>query len=110
MGCGRKPLRTRQVKMLLPQDVRIWPTLDEYDTALKKPLITVYDTDVKVGELPVDSRPLRLIANSSKYVTVYKMSDWVVRCFFTNVISNTQIVSPPPDIRERYLQINNYMR
>jgi len=100
--------------MALPQNVRIWPTLDVYDNALRDALTTVNDPDVRTRKLSGDSRdarPLRLNGQSSKYVSVYRMEDWVVKCFFTNFsITSKRIITPPPDIDERYQTINNYLR
>jgi hypothetical protein len=53
----------------------------------------------------------------SKYVSVYKMGDWVVRCFFTNrvfaplidVLIDKTTIAPPPDIHERYRAISDYI-
>ncbi len=86
----------------------VWPTIYEYDAAFRDASTTVYDADVKAGKLSYDSRPLRLNLGS-KYVSVYKMSDWVVKCFFTNILINDLTIAPPPDIRERYQAINDYI-
>src|SRR5713226_4904151 len=99
--------------MASAQNVRVWPTLDEYDNALKDARTTVNDPDVKTRKLPGDSRdsrPLRLNGQSSKYVSVYWMEDWVVKCFFTNFsITSKRLIPPPPDIDERYQAINSYV-
>jgi hypothetical protein len=97
--------------MTSPQNVLVWPTLDEYDNALKNVTSTVYDPDVKDGKLSFDSRPLRLNGKGGKYVAVYKVGEWVVKCFITNATTTGKLVSePPPDIRDRYHEINNYLR
>lgn len=93
--------------MASPQNVLVWPMLDDYDNALRDALTTVNDADVRTKKLSGDSCPLRLNGQSSKYVTVYQMEDWVVKCFFTNFM-NRPVISPPPDISERYQSLNNY--
>ncbi len=70
--------------MVYSQNVRVWPTLDEYDSAFKDVALTVSDPDIRQGKLSHDCLPLRLNASSGRYVAVYKISDWVVKCFITN--------------------------
>jgi hypothetical protein len=94
--------------MASPQNVLLWPMLDEYDNALRDAFRTVNDPDVRTKKFSDDSRPLRLNGQSSKYVTVYKMEDWVVKCFFTNTTSSP-VIYPPEDISERYKSINSYI-
>jgi len=95
--------------MVYSQNVRVWPTLDEYDKAFKDVALTVSDPDIRRGKLSHDCLPLRLNASSGRYVAVYKISDWVVKCFITNPVTG-KLIEPPPDIRERYQEINDYLR
>ena len=90
----------------------IWPTVDEYDTALINAPVSVYDADIRGAKLLHDSRPLRMNGQSGNYVSVYKMGDWVVKCFFTNIVDmlvDNLTIAPPPDIRERYRAIGDYI-
>lgn len=95
--------------MALQQNLSGWPTLDEYDKALTDAPTTVHDADIRTGKLSYDSRPLRLNGHSGKYVSVYKMGDWVVKCFFTNPVTGQLVIRPPLDINERYQAINDYV-
>jgi hypothetical protein len=95
--------------MALQQNLHDWPTLDEYDTALTDAPTTVHDADIRGAKLLRDSRPLRMNGQSGKYVSVYKMGDWAVKCFCTNPITPEKIIKPPPDISERYQAISDYM-
>jgi hypothetical protein len=92
--------------------IGVWPTIEEYNAAFKDPSQSVYDSDIKVSKLAQDSRPLHLNDVSRTYVSVYKMGEWVVRCFFTNtfeLLINRHTLAPPPDIKERYRAINDYI-
>jgi len=95
--------------MLYSQNVHVWPTLDEYDNAFEDAALTVNDPDIRGGKLSHDSRPLRLNVSTGRYVTVYRISDWVVKCFVTNSITGKLAIEPPPDIHERYQEINDYL-
>ena len=81
-----------------------WPTLAEYNKALESPLNAVLDPDIKAGKLFKDKAgPLYYNeANTgAKYVAVYRMSNWIVKCF---------IGKAPPDISQRYQAINKYIK
>jgi hypothetical protein len=89
---------TRQ-NTILQQNAKIWPTAREYDTALQNAYTTVYDRDLKYGKLLQDVfGPLHLNVEEGKNTCVYKIGDWVIKCF-----TNT----PPSDIQERYQAINH---
>src|SRR5437764_5931169 len=92
------------------QGIRVWPTRYEYVNALQDAYTTVHDLDIRDGKLAHDSLPLYLNDYNGKYVIVSKFSNWVVRCFFTNVITGSHTIKPPPDIHERYQEINDYLR
>ena len=96
--------------MAYSQNVRVWPTIDDYDNAFKDIALKVNDPDIRGGRLSHDCRPLHLNASSGRYVAVYKISDWVVKCFITNPVTGKLAIEPPPDIRERYQEINDYLR
>src|SRR5437764_7566794 len=78
-----------------------WPTLREYDKALQNRAATVYDLDIKDGKLERDATgPIHLNIGGGKYVCVYRVSNWVVRCFTGR---------PPSNLYERYRAISKYL-
>jgi hypothetical protein len=73
-----------------------WPTAKAYDLALLDRATTFTDPAIKQGKLTADaSGPIRF-NGAGKYVCVYQVSDWFVRCFTETA---------PPDLRERYRAI-----
>src|SRR5438105_2105994 len=87
-------------------DNSIWPTPSDYDWALQHRRTVFYDPDIQNGSLKeIAGRPARLNGGGSKYVCVYQVSDWVVRCFASQMPN----VSPPPDIQQRYRTITSYL-
>jgi hypothetical protein len=88
--------------MAAPQAASIWPTVQEYDQALQNRIKTIYDADIKRGVLAQDAAgPMRLNGGGGKYVCVYKVSNWAVRCFTGH---------PPSDMPERYEVITAYLK
>jgi hypothetical protein len=77
-----------------------WPEPKEYDQALLQRATTFSDPAIKTGKLVEDGTgPIRL-NGSGKYVCVYRVDNWVIRCF-------TQ--KPPADLVERYRAIIPYL-
>lgn len=73
-----------------------WPPAKAYDVALLDRATTFTDPAIKQGKLTADaSGPIRF-NGAGKYVCVYQVSDWFVRCFTETA---------PPDLRERYQAI-----
>ncbi len=82
-----------------------WPTLSEYDWALQNRRTTFSDPDIQRGQLrEVGGRPARLNGGGSKYVCVYQVGNWVVRCFTVRPPNAV----PPADIEVRYRVITGY--
>lgn len=73
-----------------------WPTARAYDAALLERATTFVDPAIRQGKLTADAfGPIRF-NGSGKYVCVYQVSDWFVRCFTETA---------PSDLRERYQAI-----
>jgi len=77
-----------------------WPTAKAYDLALLERATTFTDPAIKQGKLTADaSGPIRF-NGGGKYVCVYQVSDWFVRCFTETA---------PSDLRERYRAIATFV-
>lgn len=82
-----------------------WPTRDEYDLAIQHWQQTVLDSDVRGGMLAQDVMGISSFGGANLYVALYKIGDWMIRCFCTNPPNQT-----PPDIVERYQAIDSFCR
>lgn len=83
-----------------------WPDPSEYDWALQNRSSAFYDPDIQSGDLKlIAGRPARLNGGGSKYICVYKVGDWVVRCF----AAQPPNIAPPPEIQLRYRAITSYL-
>ena len=83
-----------------------WPDPDEYDWALQNRSTTFYDPDIQRGNLMMRAnRPARLNGGGSKYVCVFKVDNWIVRCF----AAQPPNIAPPTDIQLRYRTIASYL-
>ncbi len=83
-----------------------WPTPGDYDWALQHRHSTFRDPDIQYGDLKeIAGRPAHLNGGGSKYVCVYKVGEWVVRCF----AAQPPNVSPPAGIEQRYRSISAYL-
>jgi hypothetical protein len=77
-----------------------WPTAKAYDVALLDRATTFTDPAIKQGNLTADAFvPIRF-NGAGKYVCVYQVSDWFVRCFTETA---------PDDLRERYRAIATFV-
>lgn len=77
-----------------------WPTAGAYDTALLERATTFVDPAIRQGKLTADAfGPIRF-NGAGKYVCVYQVSDWFVRCFTETA---------PSDLRERYQAIATFV-
>jgi hypothetical protein len=77
-----------------------WPTAKAYDVALLDRATTFTDPTIKQGKLTADAfGPIRF-NGAGKYVCVYQVSDWFVRCFTETA---------PSDLRERYRAIATFV-
>lgn len=80
-----------------------WPTREEYDHAVMSWRQTTRDPDLVSGELAtVMGTDPRRFGGAGLYVTVYRIGDWAVRCFCSDVGS---ACDPPSDIVDRYRAI-----
>lgn len=79
-----------------------WPTREEYDLAMQQWNRTLNDPALRAGELSRSMGNPRRYGGAALYVSVYKISDWMVRCFRSDVKAGT---NPPRDITQRYQKI-----
>jgi hypothetical protein len=82
-----------------------WPTKEEYDLAIQQWQQTVLDPDVRGGTLAQDAMGISAFGGANLYVTLYKIGNWMIRCFCSNPPHQT-----PPDIVERYRAIDRFCR
>jgi hypothetical protein len=78
----------------------LWPSRDEYDLAVARWAETMLDPELRGGKLDYDHLGIRRYGGANLYVCIYKISDWMLRCF-----CSTDNRVPPADIRERYRAI-----
>ncbi|HKV56938.1 MAG TPA: hypothetical protein VJO32_01605, partial [Ktedonobacteraceae bacterium] len=82
-----------------------WPTKDEYDVAIQQWQATILDPDVRGGTLAQDAMGISSFGGANLYVALYKIGDWMIRCFCSNPPNAT-----PSDIMERYRAIDRFCR
>src|SRR5437764_15149658 len=83
-----------------------WPTRDEYDLAIARWTETIWDADIRSGTLAYDNMGICRFGGANLYVSIYKIGNWMVRCFCSKSSTN----SVPADIRERYIAIDRFSR
>jgi hypothetical protein len=83
----------------------LWPTKDEYDVAIAGWTETIWDPDLRSGILSCDNMGICRFGGANLYVCIYKIGNWMVRCFCSKSSS-----SPPADIRGRYIAIDRFCR
>jgi hypothetical protein len=82
-----------------------WPTRDAYDAAMLEWRTTLFDPELRQGTLARDAFGIRRYGGAGLYVCVYRIDDWLVRCFRANPPK-----VPPGDIEERYAVIHEFSR
>lgn len=84
-----------------------WPTREEYDRAMMSWRQTMRDANLVGGELAtvMDTDPRRF-GGAGLYVTVYRVGDWAVRCFCSDIGA---ACDPPADIVDRYRTIARFI-
>ncbi len=80
-----------------------WPTRDEYDIAVARWAETIWDADIRSGTLAYDNMGICRFGGANLYVSIYKIGDWMVRCFCSKPGKQT-----PVDITERYMAIDRF--
>ena len=87
-----------------------WPTPYEYEEALLKHQETFKDPEIQRSELlkRPNGKPARLNDGGTQHVCVYRLGNWVVRCFAADTLNNNNI-RPPDDIVQRYEGIIPYL-
>lgn len=84
-----------------------WPTREEYDHAVMSWRQTMRDPDLVSGELAtVMGTDPRRFGGAGLYVTVYRIGDWAVRCFCSDLGA---ACDPPADIVDRYQVIARFV-
>lgn len=84
-----------------------WPTREEYDHAVMSWRQTMRDADLVGGELAtVMGTDPRRFGGAGLYVTVYRIGDWAVRCFCSDVGA---ACDPPADIVDRYWAVARFV-
>jgi len=78
----------------------LWPNRDEYDLAIARWRETMLDSELRGGKLDYDHLGIRRYGGANLYVCIYKIGDWMIRCFCS---TNNRV--PPADIKERYQAI-----
>ena len=81
----------------------IWPGRDEYDLAIMHWTETVWDKDLRYGRLDRDVMGIRRYGGANLYVCIYRIGDWMVRCFCINPPRQV-----PQDIEARYKAIARF--
>jgi hypothetical protein len=82
-----------------------WPTRDAYDAAMLDWRNMLFDPELRQGTLARDSFGIRRYGGAGLYICVYRIDDWLVRCFRSNPPK-----LPPSDIEDRYAAIHEFSR
>ena len=80
-----------------------WPTRDDYDLAMLERSRTVFDPDIRSGNLYQDKMGIRRYGGANLYICIYRVDDWIVRCFCSRPPRK-----PPDDIKDRYRAIHRF--
>src|SRR5579863_364240 len=83
----------------------VWPSRDEYDLAVARWGETIWDAELRGGTLDYDNLGIRRYGGSNLYICIYRIGDWMIRCFCSKPSHQT-----PVDIRERYMAIDRFYR
>ncbi len=81
----------------------LWPTKEEYDVAIARWQDTIFDSEVRSGMLAYDNMGILSFGGANLYVCVYKIGNWMVRCFCSK-----PKYAAPVDICERYMAIDRF--
>src|SRR5579875_1815137 len=83
-----------------------WPTREAYDAAMLHWQQTLSDPQLRAGQLARvrDSESIARYGGAGLYVCVYRIDDYLVRCFRANPPKE-----PPADIAERYAVISAFI-
>jgi hypothetical protein len=79
-----------------------WPTRDEYDRAIIDQRHDLQDSSLKNGKLYQKMGNPQRYGGASLYVTIYRIDNWLVRCFCSTDEKGKPIRTPPEDIAQRY--------
>ncbi len=90
----------------MQQQQLVWPTKAEYDLAMTDWVHTIQDPALRQGVLLRDSYGPRSMGGANLYVCVYRIDNWLIRCFRATPPKRY----PPDDIVERYQHIEQFCR
>lgn len=81
----------------------LWPDKEDYDMAMDTLCEKVRDPAIRNGTLQQDKTGILRFGGAGLYATLYRVDDWMVRCFY-----KTKRRNPPRDILERYQHISRF--
>jgi hypothetical protein len=83
--------------------------IHEYDEALLNRRSTFRDPEIQNGALQESAPglPMHLNGGGSQHVCVYRVENWVLRCFVSDPPAS---IEPPADIIQRYQKITDYIK
>lgn len=84
-----------------------WPGKQDYDTAMEKISLCVKDPVIKNGRVSSDNAGIVRYGGANHFVTLYKVDNWIVRCFCQDLTNGKK---PPADIITRYEKISEFCR
>jgi serine/threonine protein kinase len=85
----------------------IWPQTHDYDDAMKTLSQRVLDKELQDGKLIYDQATIMRFGGANNYITLYKIDDWMVRCFCQDKARGKR---PPDDIKLRYQHISTFVQ
>jgi hypothetical protein len=101
--------RTEIEDLAMPGKRIDWPMIHEYDEALLDRHRSFRDPDIQNGILAEihPGLPMHLNGGGCQYICVYRVGNWVVRCFVSDPPAK---IEPPEDILPRYEHITDYIK
>ena len=80
-----------------------WPEKEDYEMAMESLYEKVHDPMIKHGKIHKDQTGTLRYGGANLYVTLYRIDNWMIRCFCRNATKE-----PPDDILPRYRHISNF--
>lgn len=84
-----------------------WPGKQDYDAAMENISQCVKDPVIKDGKVASDNAGIMRHGGANHFVTLYKVDNWMVRCFCQDFANGKK---PPADIKMRYEKIGEFCR
>lgn len=82
-----------------------WPVREEYDRAVQQQSENLQDADLKRGSLYKHMGNPKRYGGAGLYVVIYRIDNWLVRCFCSTVSLRGAVQNPPDRIERRYQAI-----